>query len=179
MLLQHIMISQDQPFMIEEHFDSSKLTELPFGLPLKVYRSPMPFGSYDSRRAVLKEAVENGVQVIVDLVPDEEAERKTGLMLRDLYQQNNLDVIYCPIADFSVPELNELKVALQAALVELQKGRSLMVHCNAGFGRTGVFVGCLARELLKLDGIQAVDWVRLYIPTSLENEAQVKFVQTW
>ncbi len=165
--------------MTDEPFDSSKLTELPFGLPANVYRSPMPFGHYDPRRAVLHEAIDRGVMVVVDLVPDDEAELKTGLALRNLYRQNKLQVLYNPIEDFGIPDPIGLKVTLEAALVELYKGRSVMVHCNAGFGRTGVFIGCMAREVLKLDGINAVNWVRKYIPTSLENEMQVNFVQTW
>jgi len=162
-----------------DEFDYSKLTELPFGLPANVYRSPMPFGRYDPRRAVLQEAIDRGIQVVVDLVPDDEAELKTGLTLRSLYRQNNLHVLYNPIVDFGIPDQDEMKATLNAAMMELYKGRSIMVHCNAGFGRTGVFIGCMAREVLKLDGVSAVNWVRNYIPTALENELQVTFVKTW
>ena len=88
-------------------------------------------------------------------------------------------MLYNPIVDFGIPDPVGLKGTLKAAIVELLKGRSVMVHCNAGFGRTGVFIGCMARQVLMLDGIQAVNWVRKYIPTSLENEMQVNFVQAW
>lgn len=165
--------------MTEPSFDSSKLTFLAFGLPGKIYRSPMPFGSYDPRRAVLAEALAAGVQVVVDLVPDEEALQKTGLALREMYTQQHLDVIYSPIEDFSIPERGDLKGPLQAAIAEMRLGRNLIVHCNAGLGRTGVFTGCLAREIMGQDGPQAVAWVRQFIPTALENELQVKFVYDW
>lgn len=165
--------------MIETQFDYSRLTELPFGISGRVLRSPMPYGKYDPRRAVLKEALDEGVTVVVDLVPDDEALEKTGLVLRELYSEKGLRVIYSPIADFNIPEPQALQQALDAARHELEQGFTIMVHCNAGFGRTGVFVGCMARDFLGLDGPAAVNWVRQYIPTALENELQVDFVCKW
>ncbi len=165
--------------MTENGFDYQRLTEMPFGLEGKIFRSPMPYGAYDPRQAVLDEALAEGVSMVVDLVPDDEALQKTGKALRALYQEKGLSVIYAPITDFLVPQAGVLSEALFAAEAELRQGHSVMVHCNAGFGRTGIFMGCLARRVLGLDGPQAVAWVRQTIPTALENEQQVEFVHTF
>ncbi len=165
--------------MTETPFDPAGLTELPFGLPGRVFRSPMPFGSYDARQEVLERALQAGISVVVDLVPDEEARLKTGLELRRVYHARGLRVIYAPVTDFSVPGPDDLRPAVRTVLADLQHGEHVLVHCNAGFGRTGLFLACLARQALSLDGPQAVRWVRKYVPTALENELQVAFVENW
>lgn len=157
-------------------FVSHDLTELPFGLPGRIYRAPMPFGAFDPHQWVLEHALQAGVSVVVDLVPDDEALHKTGKELRRLYQEKGLEVIHMPIADFEAPPDGKLDAALQAALAQARQGKHLMVHCNAGYGRTGTFLACLARIVLSLDGPQAVSWVRNFIPPALENEQQLDFV---
>lgn len=160
-------------------FISHDLTEMPFGLPGRIYRSPMPFGVFDPENWVLNHALQAGVTVVVDLVPDAEALAKTRLELRKMYQQHGLEVIYLPVTDFEVPPDGELDSALQAALAQAHLGRHILVHCNAGYGRTGIFMACLARLLFDLDGPQAVAWVRQSIPPALENEQQLDFVSRY
>ena len=157
-------------------FQSDDLTEVPFGLPGRIYRSPMPFGAFDPKEWVLSHALQAGVSVVVDLVPDAEALSKTGIELRNLYQQQGLEVIHMPVADFEAPPDGELDSALHAALTKARLGKHILVHCNAGYGRTGIFMACLARLLFGLDGPEAVSWVRQYIPPALENEQQLDFV---
>ncbi len=48
------------------------LTELPFGLPGRVFRSPMPFGLYDPHGEVYDQFREEQIAVIVLLASDEE-----------------------------------------------------------------------------------------------------------
>ena len=160
-------------------FVSHDLTELPFGLPGKIYRGPMPFGAYDPENWILEHAIQAGVSVVVDLVPDSEALGKTGKELRRLYQERGLEVIYLPISDFEAPADGELDAALQTALDYAALGKNILVHCNAGYGRTGTFLACLRRLQMGLDGVQAVRWVRQFIPPALENEQQLAFVSRY
>jgi atypical dual specificity phosphatase len=157
-------------------FTSHDLTEMPFGLPGRIYRGPMPFGAFDPEKWVLEHALQAGVSVVVDLVPDHEALNKTGKELRSLYMQHGLDVIYLPVSDFEAPPDGGLDSALQTALALARQGKHILVHCNAGYGRTGTFLACLARIALGLDGPQAVSWVRQFIPPALENGQQLDFV---
>src|SRR5262249_6641624 len=48
------------------------LTELPFGFPGRIFRSPMPFGQYDLHGEVYDRFCEEQIAVIVLLASDEE-----------------------------------------------------------------------------------------------------------
>ena len=58
------------------------MTELPFPLKGKIYRSPMPFGTYDENGVVLDEYFANQISVIVSLASPGECEEKAH---RNLY----------------------------------------------------------------------------------------------
>ena len=57
------------------------LIELPFGLPGRVFRSPMPFGPYDLHGEDNDRLCEEQIAVIVLLASDEECLHKTGCHL--------------------------------------------------------------------------------------------------
>lgn len=150
-----------------------ELTEIPFGLPGRVFRSAMPFSGYDPGAELVPLYHRNGVAVVVQLASDAEALRVARRDLRQLYATEGFEVIYLPIPDFGVPSLAQLTPAVEAALVHAVSGRNLVVHCHAGIGRSGVFLACMARRGLVMGGQQAVRWVRQYIPGALEVPEQV------
>src|SRR5215467_8891146 len=63
---------------------SVPLTELPFGFPGHVFRSPMLFGPYDLHGEVYDRWCVEQIAVIVLLASDEECLHKTGCNLRAL-----------------------------------------------------------------------------------------------
>lgn len=149
------------------------LTEIPLHLPGRVYRSPMPYSRYDQPGELLDQYQRNGVDVVVQLVSDEEALSRSQRELRELYGRRGLEVIYLPMPDFGAPAMDQLTPAVEAALEKAASGRNLAVHCHAGIGRTGLFLACMARRALGLGGLEAVHWVRQYIPDALEVQEQV------
>ena len=58
------------------------MTQLPFPLKGKIYRRPMPFGTYDENGVVLNEYFANQISVIVSLAIPVECEEKAH---RNLY----------------------------------------------------------------------------------------------
>ncbi len=154
----------------------TNLTLLPFGLPGQVYRSPMPFANFDHNQTTLKEYQEAGVNAVVMLVSDDEGLARAGRDLRETYVEAGIEVIHLPIVDFAVPTDNgELETALQRALTTVHGGGNLAVHCYAGRGRTGMFIALMARRILKLDGVAAIEWARQYFP-AVETEEQAMIV---
>jgi protein-tyrosine phosphatase len=159
------------------HPDS--FTELPFNLPGRVFRSPMPFQVDDLDGRLFQQYLEASVSVVVLLVTDEECMRRTGRILRFFYIENKMDVIYLPIPDYRVPAMVDLRSAVQDAISRAQAGRHQVVHCRAGVGRTGMFLACMAKQCLGLDGHDAIRWVRSYIPGALETSEQIRLAMDY
>jgi len=154
------------------------LTELPLGLPGKIYRSPMPFGPYDAAGIVFEAYKSHHVSVVVVLAEDEECLHKAKRNLHAFYAQEGLEVIHFPIRDFSVPSLTDLQTGLNQTIAHAKDGRNVAIHCSAGIGRTGLFSALLARALLGLTGEEAIQWVRRYIEGAVETPEQRQFVMS-
>ena len=152
------------------------ITELPFGQPGRIFRSPMPFGKFDPECVVYEAYRHHDISVIVLLAEHHECEEKAGRDLKALYLQDGYTVLHLPTVDYGTPDPTDLRVTLDATVREAQSGRHIAVHCSAGLGRTGVFTACLAKKLLNLPGEQAIEWVRRYIAGAVESPEQRQFV---
>ncbi len=155
----------------------SPVIELPFGLPGRIFRSPMPFRPGDEDGQIFHQFLEHKVSVVVLLVTDAECQARTGRNLRQFYQSSGFDVIHQPIPDFDVPDLEALSIKIDAALERARAGQNIAVHCYAGYGRTGMFLACMARQVLGMSAAQAIDWVRSFVPTSIEVPEQIRVVK--
>lgn len=161
---------------VETDCSPDVLTELPFGLPGRVFRSPMPFGPFDPRQSVLDRYREETISTVVVLASDEECLRHSGRNLRDFYEAEGMHVIYAPTPDFGVPSQQVMEAAAGEALECARSGRSLAIHCLAGKGRTGLFTACLGKRALGLDGQRAIGWARQYIRGAIETQEQEQWV---
>lgn len=154
------------------------LTELPYGLAGKIFRSPMPDSVlFDMDHRVLPAYEKSGVDMVVMLTSEEEAIANRGGSLLQTYNELGLEAIYAPTRDFCAPEEIIFRSALGEVLPAAESGRIIAIHCHAGVGRTGSFAACLARMVFGFDGDHAIAWVRQFIPTAVENELQAQFVR--
>ena len=152
------------------------ITELPFGLPGRIFRSPMPFGTFDPEDLVYEAYRDHNISVVVLLAEDHECEEKAGRDLKALYLQDGFSVLHLPTEDYGTPDPKDLRVTLDATVREAQSGSNVVIHCSAGIGRTGLFTACLAKKLLNLSGEQAIEWVRRHIEGAVESPEQRQFV---
>lgn len=153
------------------------ITEIPFGLNGRAFRSPMPFSSFDPLSLVWIAYLENKVSSVFVLTEKQEFLLRTRRDLPAFYRSEGLDAFHVPIQDFKTPEdISNLDAALDIAEEKLNAGNNIAVHCMAGIGRTGIFYACLAKRILSMDGMSAIDWLRQYIPDALENYRQENFV---
>jgi protein-tyrosine phosphatase len=162
--------------MIQNQFDPTTITELPYGLPGRVFRSPMPFQQGDEKGHLLKQYRAENINCVVLLTPRHEYLSKTGMDLVKVYTEAGFRCMELPISDFSVPDLEALDQSIGEVLSSALNGSNIVVHCYAGFGRTGTFLACLAIRVFGFQGKQAMGWVRKYVPPAMENEEQIRFV---
>ena len=157
--------------------DKAPVTEIPFGLSGKAYRSPMPLSSYDPLGEVWGAYQEKRVDVVVVLTEPQEYLVSVQRDLPEFYRSAGMKVVRLPIPDFLPPQdIMALNAALEAVENHLHSGSNVAVHCMAGLGRTGTFLACLARRVLAMEAGAAIEWVRQLVPGALENSKQEMFV---
>ena len=153
------------------------LTEIPLGLPGAVYRAPLPFGAFDLQLATLTELQQAQVAVVYSLVEPPEWTLKAIRDARGLLAERGIQRVDFPIQDFHVPqEAEAFQAVVGQALQHAQRGSNIAVHCNAGMGRTGLFLAEMAIQHFGWGVSEAVDWLRQYIPYAVENEDQYQFL---
>jgi protein-tyrosine phosphatase len=155
---------------------SIPITELPFGLPGKVYRSVMPFGLYDREGKVYLAYLEANISTVVILAESSEILAKSGRDLRMLYLQHGMDLLHLPIQDYDIPDPKLLMQTVTAALDLVRHGKNIAIHCSGGIGRTGMMLACMAKLVFHTDGEQSIAWVRKYVPGAVETDSQRQLV---
>ena len=154
------------------------LIKIPLGLKGKIYRSPMPFGQFDLGYTSFEEFKEAEIDTAVVLVPENELLQRSGLDLLKYYREKKIGIIHLPMADFDVPDSNQdLEDAINETIRKAKEGKNLAVHCFAGRGRTGMFIGLLARRTLNMGGAEAITWTRKFFP-AIETGNQRQIVIT-
>ena len=122
-------------------------------------------------------AAEKPRETLVVMVTEDEIRRKCKRNLMAAYRKAGIQVAHNPVADLTAPKVRQLEEIVEAAAEWLHTER-IAVHCNAGVGRTGVVVGCLAARMLHLRGEQALDFVHQHMHVNLTNE-QKRFISDW
>jgi protein-tyrosine phosphatase len=136
----------------------------------------MPFSNYD-RVDLWSSYQERGIDLVVVLTEPQEYLVYSGRDLLEFYRENDLKVLHMPIPDFGVPmDLESWESSLDLVVEEAHRGKNVAVHCLAGLGRTGTFLACLAKETFELEGDEAINWIREYLPGAMENQSQEEFV---
>lgn len=166
------------PFSIEPEVlqMSTPITELPFRLPGRVYRSAMPFGLYDREGKVYPAYLDANISTVVILAETSEITEKSGRDLRKLYLQQGMGVLHLPIQDYDIPDPKLLKQTVTEALDLVRQGKNIAIHCSGGIGRTGMMLACMAKQVFHTDGEQAIAWVRKYVPGAVETDYQRQLV---
>jgi protein-tyrosine phosphatase len=154
-----------------------ELTELPYVFPGKVYRSAMPFSSYDPTGNLIAAYKTRGVSLVVMLASDEECLRVTGRDLRSVYDEEGFETLYLPIQDFGIPNEEDLRRAVNEVLTHSRSGDRIAIHCHAGVGRTGMFAAGLAKLGMNFSSEEAINWVRERIPGAVEIAEQEELVR--
>ncbi len=131
----------------------------------------------DADLRLLKE--DYGVDVLVPLLEDEEYERYGIPDLLERAEDAGIEVVAFPIEDVRVPKRAESE--RYAGLVErivalLRSGKTVVVHCRGGLGRTGTVVASVLVALGHPSG-EAIKAVRHARPGTIETPEQERYVR--
>lgn len=90
--------------------------------------------------------------------------------------------ISIPTEDFSIPEFNDMEQGMVHAITYMAEGYDVYAGCMGGIGRTGLFMGCMAK-LMKDMGEPVYDPVKYvrhhYKAHAIETQEQQDFVRTF
>ena len=116
---------------------------LPQGVPGALFLSSMP-GRDGPIEEAIKEIQDSAIDRIICLAPDEEIRGKSPGYAAVLEQDGlPCPVRRFPIPDFGVPEDRHAFLSLVRQVRDsLREGERLLVHCSAGFGRSGTVATC-------------------------------------
>jgi protein-tyrosine phosphatase len=119
---------------------------------------------------------ESGVGLVLSLIEDWEIPRRAPGLFEVLARQR-IGLRRYPIADFGVPrETLEFGRLLRDVGERLTAGEGILVHCNAGLGRTAVVLA----SILKAHGLAAdpvTELRRIYRASAMEEPVQEAFVR--
>jgi atypical dual specificity phosphatase len=128
---------------------------------------PGRYGSLEDDLAFLRG---EGIQVIISLL-------ETTLNLQD-YLREGFELHHFPVEDFTAPTIDQVTEACGIIEETLARGENVLVHCNAGIGRTGALLACFLvhRGMKPTD---AVSEIRDKRPMSLETREQGDIVRRY
>lgn len=154
---------------------TAEIHEIPGLAPGALFIGPAPAGGRELA-AALREMREEGVDLVVSMLPEAEALR---LGLADepaACAAAGLSFRSFPIRDFGLPGPALFAALVDEIAAELAAGRGVAVHCRAGIGRSGMVAACVAARFLGSAGeaVEAVSRARgLEIP---DTPAQRAFI---
>jgi ADP-ribosylglycohydrolase len=116
---------------------------------------------------------------LVLLVDDEELRAANVRAIDSALAAHDIELVRLPIADQGVPtDRAAFAAVLDRVIGDLSVGRTVVVACRGGLGRTGTLVGYVLREC-GLDGRAAIELTRASRHGTIENARQEAFVEGW
>ena len=84
------------------------------------------------------------------------------------------------IQDLGIPSTNQLgtfKVLTKNIIVAIKTEKKVLIHCNAGLGRSGLFAGILVKEMTNIN--HPIEYIRKFRKGAIETKEQEEFISFW
>ena len=84
------------------------------------------------------------------------------------------------IQDLGIPSTNQLgtfKILTKNIIVAIKTEKKVLIHCNAGLGRSGLFAGILVKEMTDIN--HQIDYIRKFRKGAIETKEQEEFISFW
>lgn len=92
---------------------------------------------------------------------------------------DGINVLHLPIPDFCAPTKDLVENFVKNVEITISQGKTAVVHCLGGRGRTGTLLACWLGRKLKISGEQAIKEIRMLRPGSVETIEQEHFVSEY
>jgi protein-tyrosine phosphatase len=123
---------------------------------------------------------EFGADLLVSLIEEHEFERLQIPTLRERAPLFGMEVLWFPIRDQSVPEsLQQFHEAVGRIVGYLRRGKTVVVHCMGGLGRTGLVAAACLLALTELSPSEAMAAVRRARAGAVETAEQEEYLVTF
>jgi len=142
----------------------------------QIYRSVMPYGSYDGDHQVMTEWHKQKFDWIICLCPRTEFIRKANRSQDEIYG-DNYKCIHFPIKNYECPtDFDSLNLLLAELKILLKNNERIVIHCSAGIGRTGLILGCFLLYLgVKTE--DAITTIQSNIISSFNQPTQLEYLR--
>ena len=123
----------------------------------------------------LSEFKKNRIDIVVSLLEKEELKTLNMLSLFELIKKHKFIHYYFPIEDKSVPKNKvQLYRLLDDLCDEIHKNKKIVLHCNAGLGRSGLIAALICKKL----GVSEnpISYIREHRPGCIETKDQEKMI---
>ena len=123
----------------------------------------------------LLELKKKNIDTVVSLLEKKELKPLNVSTLFEVIKKHKFTHYYFPIKDKSVPKKNvELNRLLNDLSFKIRHNKKILLHCNAGLGRSGLIAALLCKKL----GISEnpISYIRKHRPGSIETKDQEKMI---
>jgi atypical dual specificity phosphatase len=84
----------------------------------------------------------------------------------------DIHYLHLKVEDFGAPSVEEMDEVVNFIDKKIRSGRSVLVHCAAGKGRTGVVLAAYMVKKQNLTSEQAIEKIRIMRPGSVQSITQ-------
>ncbi|MEM6939056.1 MAG: dual specificity protein phosphatase family protein [Pseudomonadota bacterium] len=148
------------------------------------YPVPCPHGALSmmacppaaGRQQRIGDLAAQGVTHVVSLLSPDETRALHMADMPGICTDLHMQHWWFPIADYAVPQMADFKVFIMRISTALQAGASVVIHCRAGVGRSGLTAACTLVALGQTpDAARQIVSKARGMPTP-ETPAQVSFI---
>ena len=123
----------------------------------------------------LLELKKKKINIVVSLLERKELKPLNVSTLFEMITKHKFTHYYFPIKDKSVPKNNvELNRFLNDLSFKILQNKKILLHCNAGLGRSGLIAALLCKKL----GVSEnpISYIRKHRPGAIETKDQEKMI---